>query len=153
MTATHPISPIRTALKTLVSAVTGIGNVYDYHRHFETEGEVKALLVNSSRLHYWTVSLGPDDKFIEEDIVGGSKAWITFMISGNYALKDADASEKTFIDLVEDVLDALRADKTLGGVCIRTGNKRWIGPNHVTVGNVLCHHAEILVPVLAAVEC
>ncbi len=153
MTATHPIAPIRTAIKAAVSGVSGIGMVYDYLRHIETEAEIKAELVKSSRLHFWSVTLANDDKFAEEHIVGGSKAWITFVIHGNYALKDSEASEKTFINLVEDVLDALRVDKTLGGTVMRMGAPKWVGPNHAMVVNVLCHHAEIVVPVLTAVEC
>lgn len=153
MTATHPIAPIRAALKAVVSGVTGIGQVYDYLRHIETEGEIKSELIKTGRLHFWSVTLANENQFAEEHIVGGSKAWITFSIQGNYALKDADASEKTFIDLVEDVLDALRVDKTLSGTVMRMGGPKWVGPNHVTVVNVLCHHAELIVPVYTAVEC
>lgn len=155
MSATHTIAPIRLALKTLVAGVTGIGNVYDYQRHIETEAELKSLYVPGSRLHFWCVTLGPDDKFMETRHPGNhSKAWATFTIRGYYALKDADATEKTFVDLVEDVLDALRleANKTLGGTCIAQGNPRWSGPSHVSIADVLCHHAEITVPVFMALE-
>lgn len=156
MTATHPISPIRTALKTLVSGVAGIGNVYDFMRHPVTEAEVKSLFVTTGatpRLHYWCVTLAPEEKFVEDDIVGGSHAWVTFVIRGYYALADADASEKTFIDLAEDVLDALRTNKTLSGTAIRMGSRRWGGPTHVEVVGTLCHYAEIVVPIFTAVEC
>lgn len=154
MTATHPIAPIRDALKALVQGVTGIGNVYDYQRHVENEAELKSLYVSGSRMHYWCVTLGPDEKFVETRYPAShSKAWITFAIRGYYALKDADATEKTFVNLVEDVLDALRSNKTLGGVCLQSGPARWTGPNHVDIVNVLCHHAELIVPVYTAVEC
>lgn len=151
----HTIAPIRLALKTLVAGVTGTGNVYDYQRHIETEAELKSLYVPSTRLHFWCVTLAPDEKFVETRYPAShSKAWATFVIRGYYALRDADASEKTFYDLVEDVLDTLRLDanKTLGGVCIAQGNPRWTGPSHVEVAGVLCHHAEIVVPVFMALE-
>jgi len=153
----QPIAPLRTALTALVQAVSGIGNVYDYMRHPVSEAEVKTLFVTGGgtpRLHYWCVTLAPDDKFVEQRFPSShSKAWVTFAIRGYYALQDSVASEKTFIDLVESVLNSLRSNKTLSGAALQSGPARWTGPTHVEVVNVLCHYAELIVPVYTAVEC
>jgi len=151
----HTIAPVRLALKNLVAGVSGTANVYDYQRHVTTEAQMKSLYASSDRLHFWCVSMAPDEKFVETRYPAShSKAWATFVIRGYYALKDEDATEKTFINLVEDVLDALRLDanKTLGQTCIAQGNPRWTGPTHVEIVGVLCHYAEIVVPVYMALE-
>lgn len=161
MTATHPIAPLRDRLKAILEAVSGIGRVYDYMRHPTTDAEVKSLFVTttSPRLHYWCVTLSPESKFIEQRYPGShSRATVTFSIRGYYSLVDADATEKTFINLVEDVLDALRANRSLlsgdvGGPWIEQGPAQWVGPTHVEVAGVLCHHAELVVPIRVAVEC
>lgn len=155
MTAIHPIAPLRDRLKAILESVSGIGPVYDYQRHVESEAELKTLLVSGSRLHFWCVTLAPDEKFVEQRGAGNmSKAHVYFAIRGYYALNDANASEKTFIDLVEDVLDALRAQRGQGvNPWINQGPARWVGPNHVSVANVVCHHAELIVPVFTALEC
>lgn len=162
MTATHPIAPLRDRLKVILEAVSGIGRVYDYMRHPVTDAEVKSLFVTttSPRLHYWCITLGPDAKFLEERYPAShSRATVTFAIRGYYSLVDADATEKTFINLVEDVLDALRTHKgalnvdVIGGPWLTQGPAQWAGPNHVEVAGVLCHHAELVVPIRVAVEC
>ncbi len=102
------LTAIRTELKTVLEAVTDIGPVYDYIRHAPLEKKWKLLFKTSSKiLHTW---------FITRTAV--KDEWLTscenairthsFQILGFFALKDDDASEKTFQDIIDLVVTALR---------------------------------------------
>ena len=67
------------------------------------------------------------------------------VIKGFYSMRDMKRTEAEFQELIEDVIDALSASKTLAG--------NWIEPPQVRAiqirefGGVLCHYCEIEVVV------
>lgn len=71
----------------------------------------------------------------------------SFEIAGIYALNDADASEKTFQNLVEQVMNLFRFDFELGGHCLMAGPLNLETLEARMFGAVLCHVAVIKLPV------
>jgi hypothetical protein len=72
-----------------------------------------------------------------------------FDIGGWYQLEDANASEKTFLDLAEAVINAFRLDKNLGGAVIQAWPLQWPESVHVMICGYLCHYVRLSVPVKA----
>lgn len=147
------LADVRAALATLLSGVSGMGQVHRYLRLIVDEVTAKTLLVSGGRLNGWMVTLAEDDAY-EETLATGARCRrieATFALLGYWAVNDADASEESFTDLVQAVIDALRADHTLGGLVIVAMPPQVRRFTHVTFGKVLCHHARIEVTVHAEV--
>jgi len=73
------------------------------------------------------------------------------VISGYVGLQDANASEETFQDLVDDIVNALESRKRLG---LGTSAPIHVRPpqvpviDHAWFGPLLCHHCDIQLRVL-----
>lgn len=147
---------IRAALLAKVQGVTGISGVapvYDYWRHVTTDMELATLFkgASQSRLHFWCVTPGTAEVLPVWNLNGCDQANpARFDIHGYYALDDANASEKAFHTVVWAVLDALLADKNLGGSVIGLDPLPvWQENDHRMLSGVLVHHARIAVSVRA----
>lgn len=147
------ISSARASLVALLSGITGIGRVHDYTRRVEHDADRKTLLVTTGgRLHCWFVSLADEDPYEEAYLPARcTRARVVFSLHGYYALADADASEKAFCDVVDDVLDAIRGARTLSGTVIEAGPPRWREAGHREFAGALCHYARIDVALVAEV--
>lgn len=144
---------VRTRIKNLVAGVTDVGKVHDYFRLATVEAEVQALFSTSGVLKVWFVSLADQDPYTVRRLPANHElATYAFKVYGYQAVKDADGSEKTFADLVEDLIAAFRADKKLGDTVIEAGPLQWRQAGHRTFAGVLCHYAELDLSVLEQVE-
>ena len=143
------LAQIRTAIDTTLTGVTNIGVVHDFERYAKNMAEFRALyeatIGGAKQIRGWMVrrlsrrAISPD--------LGRTIVTNTWQIRGYLQLDDANASEKTFDNLVEAVVDAFKADETLGGVvdCIIVDDVAGLqledsGP--VMFGGVLCHSAR-----------
>jgi len=140
----------RSNVQTLVASVTALAGVpvYDFVRHVTDENEIKTLLVASGRMHFWCVTGGQSDTIKVKRLIGCDQADYTFDVHGYYALKDADASEKAFLDIAEAVFEKLRATKHQAGD-IGSGPPQWNEHDWRMLSGVLTHHARISFPVRA----
>jgi hypothetical protein len=70
-----------------------------------------------------------------------------FVVRGILGVADADDTELEHQQLIQDVMDALDASATLGGLALTVGptSARTIEPRQF--GSVLCHYTEIACPV------
>lgn len=142
--ATH-----RAGLLALISAVPEVGRVHDYQRYARGEDAFRAHYMHtlpdgSTQLRGWQIShVGVAERLVGLGRTLNEHSWV---IRGYLALKDEDATELTFDDLVEAIRAAYRANPTLGGVA--TGEpigdedgiqKRDAAP--VMFCGVLCHSA------------
>jgi hypothetical protein len=150
------LDSIRSSLRTKVAGVTGISGVapvYDYLRYVTDEDGIRDLLVaGQGRVHYWSVTPAVGDTFSLRQRMGCQDGVYRWDVHGFYALKDADASEKVFLVIVEAVLNALRTDLTLGSTVrpVEGELPRWVEHDHRQIGpagSVLCHHAKITLAV------
>jgi len=96
------VAAIRDYLKTKIAAVPGVGVVHNYERWAADWGALVNLYVSNDKLNGWHITRRSTPE--SWDSMPVVERYHTFEISGIYALKDADASEKTFQDLVEAVM-------------------------------------------------
>ena len=153
------MSAVRARILVTLGAVSGItggvAKVHDYFRHIADEKTLKDLCVGSSgRLHTWFISLAEGDPFITENPQGAPGRGIaqefgryTFVLRGYLAHNDELATEKTFQDQVEAVINAFRQDKKLGDTVIDSGPLQWTAAPYRMFAGVLCHTAELVLRV------
>ena len=137
------LSSIRTKLKTKLEAISGVENVYDFKRYCNDWAAYKDLFVTDSKVNTWEIQR---DTFSKTAHGGSGNVQDTendIVIRGFYSVYDAYASEKTFQDLVDTILESFLNDPTLGGTAeilhVPITGTFTIG----RLGNVLCHIVEI----------
>ena len=113
---TLDLSAVRTAIKTTIEGVAGMGMVHDYERYSKEQGAMKALYQSAAqsgnRIYGWFVSLlSVSERFMA---LGRYHAIANWKLVGYMSLDDADASEKLMAAQVDLVRDAFRASDDLG---------------------------------------
>ncbi|MBI5075632.1 MAG: hypothetical protein HZB62_10780 [Nitrospirae bacterium] len=144
---------IRTQIFTILSGVTDIGKVYDYERWSADWGAFISLFKST---------VGSKDQIRGCEIArraapGGYDSNAEELIRHQYvirmymSLSDADATEKTFNALIEAVKSAFRFNFQLNDTCESAGpvSADIIEPRFF--GSVLCHYAELSLPVIEMV--
>jgi hypothetical protein len=144
---------IRNEIAQIIETVTGIGTVHNYLRWSNTyEGFLNLFKDSSDKINGCMITR---IKTPEEAISGGRtcERAHTMKIICIYGLKDSDATELYFQDtIVDGICAAFRHEKTLNN------RKAHLGVPQVEIveprkfGTVLCHYAEITVPVAETVE-
>ena len=130
-------------LKVLLDAVTGIGTTFDYFRLSRDEQILKATFVSSGKLHAWIITRdqAPGENLTTRHTLRNH----SFDIYGYYAIDDTNASEKTFQQLCDTVMNKLDEDDNIALVT----NVYVIAPSQlvsfepVMFCDVLCHRAII----------
>lgn len=141
------LSAIRTELKTVMEGVSDIGNVYDYVRQAAHESKIKSLFKTSTdKLLTWFITrVAVHDEWLSH-CENGIKTH-NFQVLGFYGLKDIDASENTFQDLIDSVMTTLRnASKQpapLSGTALRMTTPRAEPIDHRQYSKVLTHACRI----------
>ena len=142
------LSAIRTQIKTTLEGVSGIGTVHEYERWAnDWKGFLELFKTSANVINGWMITRRktPERWRTAEEY----ERVFEFAILGVYGLKDDDATEKTFQDLIEAICAAFRQDPDLGGACEtthpefgslagRSGVQVEVVENRV-LGSVLCH--------------
>lgn len=151
---------IRAALADVLEGVSGIGPVHQYDRWaIRWEKTLELFKTDEDLFHAWMISRKAVAQ--RQATLGEIERAHVLTIRGVYGLKDADATEQTFQDLIEAVINALSDpdNDTLDGTCSTT-HPDWgpmngaCGPQVDSIdvrmfGSVLCHIVEMR---LCAVE-
>lgn len=170
------LAQVRASIKTTLDGsvppggggnLAAVAKTHDYFRTMgnnATEIQRDALFVKNGVFHAWMVTLGDEDPFLTVNSKGEmgrnpanhEHGRYGFKLYGFYAVNDAAASEKTFQDIVESVVNAFRADKKLGDTVIDSGPLQWRQGGYATLppgeGGVLCHRAVLDLPVRVQTE-
>ena len=134
------------AIQTILQGVSGVANVYDTVRNWQTEKQFRdAARTAAGAIQFWFVTreatagedLGPQFTARKH----------TLALHGYYGVNDAAASEKTFQALVESVVAALAADRHLSQTARHSGPAQVRALDLRVLNNVLCHHAEVALEV------
>ena len=143
-------SAIRDQVKTTLSGVSGIGQVHDYRRHTIFWTDFYARHVNNMQVNNWEITRLKNMTSIAA--ISNSAGLLPYyhyahqiQILGHMSLKDEDATEKTFQDLVDGVLDALRQNYSLSGLLIFPMKFNAPVIKAEKFGGVLVHYTEISV--------
>ena len=134
------------AVKAILEGITGVANVYDTVRNWQTEKQFRdGATTASSGIQFWFLTR---ESTAAEDLgprLTARKHAVA--LHGYTAVSDAAASEKTFQALVESVVAALGANRQLNQTARHSGPAQVRAVDFRIVANVLCHHAEIVVVV------
>jgi hypothetical protein len=148
-------STIRTRIKDILEAVSGVGRVYDYFRHVTNEATQAALLkdAGTGALHFWFITLSQENTLDQRRDGTLARDTLTYELHGFMAVNDAQESEKAFAARVLDVVTAFNVAQklALSGVAlagvIDSGPIQWPMSPHVMFNSVLCHFAKLSLPV------
>jgi hypothetical protein len=147
---------IRARIDTVISAVSNSGLVYDYER-WATDwttylDRFKTTISSVEVIRAWTITcsaIAPNMITAMGSSGSDTELSYRFVVRGYFGLDDENASEKTAIALVEDVVIALNADSTLrayfGAGAKPLAECTIFEPRFF--GDVLCHYAEITLPI------
>ena len=137
------LSTVRTKVKAVIETVSGIGTVYDYKRYVHDWASYKELFAKDQKINTWEIQR----THVESDPYGGTGGredrMHVFTIRGFYAVSDDLASEKTFQDLADLVIDAFRNKPKLDGVTNILNFPITGDFTEAMFGGVLCHVVEI----------
>lgn len=118
-----PADPVRAAIAATLAAVPGIGCVHPYQRYSKTGADLLRLYgwtdpdTGATALRGWFVTLVAERY---GQIRAGRRTVVTdWRLVGLMGFDDAAASELTIAALARAVVDAFRADPTLGGTVNR----------------------------------
>jgi len=132
----------REQIKATLGAVEGIGVVHDYDRWaVDWKTILDRLKDPEGRINAWTISRTKTDDI--EDTRSHNLRIHHWRIRGVYGLKDANATELTFQDLVEDICDAIRAKRGFNGTVDRSSAVQVPMIDVRMFGGVLCHYCEL----------
>ncbi len=140
------------AIKAKLEGVSGIGKVHDYERFATREKDFADLYkdVATSRIKGWNIVRTSASR--RDLSIGELRVIETWRITGFMSLDDADATGKLFDALIEDIVTAFHADRTLGNTVddIKNGDDEFgeagiqidaVEP--VMFAGVLCHRASL----------
>jgi hypothetical protein len=137
---------IRAKIYEKLSAVSGIGKVYDYERWNADWGQFISYFhdATSKRILGWEICRRNAPASYDSNAEETTKH--TFVIRGYMGVKDQDATEKLFNALIEAVREAFRLDFTLGGLCEMAGPVSADIIDTRSFAGVLCHYCELSLP-------
>lgn len=142
---------IRAAVLTAIQTVSNYGDAYDYVRWAVRKADFDSLFVNTIggtvQVRFWMLTLTGFDQVqtaMRRDAKGIHRQY-AYRIDGYMTLDDSAATEKTFVALVEDVVEAMDQNATLNLATTAYNNEpaQVATIDHVMYGGVLCHHAVI----------
>ncbi len=144
------LATIRSALKTVLQGVTGIGNVHDYMRNFAGDSrKFKDIfsfktLTDTLEYHAWQITrVSTPETPHNQDQVNLRRHSIR--IFGAMQVNDTNATEKTFQDLIEAICVALRLNSKQPSpyTALRTSPPQVGIVEHRMINNRLCHTVNI----------
>jgi len=132
---------IRTGIKNLLEAITGVGKVHDYERFTMRPEEFLLLFkdATSNKIIGWEITRTGAD--VERVTSNKFKILHHFVIKGYYGLQDSSASEKLFNAVVELIIAKLINNPIADTQGLAIPQVKTI--NAQVFGDHLCHHAEI----------
>lgn len=150
---------IKTAIKTILGTIAGLNatTIHPRQRNFGggNEASFRALfaVAATSKINGWEI----EHESGTSTWIATNKVWDrrdVVVLRGYYGFDDAGDSEGVFSLLVDQVIEALNRDQSLGGnVGVRTHGTPQIRQYGVAaLGGHLCHYAELALTVAWANE-
>ena len=134
------------AVKTILQGVSGVSNVYDRVRNWQTEKQFRdGAKTPGGQIQFWFITR---EATAAEDLGPRFTARRhTLAVHGYAGVQDTAASESAFQALVESVVAALGANRKLNDTARHSGPAQVRAVDFRILANVLCHHAEIVLAV------
>lgn len=140
------VAAIRAQVKAILQGVTDVGQVHDYDRWEINWDEFlalfKATISGVDQIRGWTIHAQSEAAgYPGTNNVGQFEH--VFLLRGYLGLKDDGATEKTFDDLVEAVVQAFMGNYTLNGTAMNAEPPQVAVKEVRQLSDVLVHYAEI----------
>ena len=137
------LANIRDQIETILGGVSGIGVVHNYDRWSDTWPKFLAhyKVAATGKINGWAITRTKTPE--ESDSFEKHARDHEFTIRGYYGLKDADASEIVFQDLIEAICTEFRSNFTLNSTCDESGPIQVGLVENRIFGTVLCHYCEL----------
>lgn len=150
-------SDIIAAVATRMATVAAVGNVHQRHVLFHDEAAARAALAYTvpggsdyagqvvSRA--WFIYIERTDDAVLDTASYRHRIDYYVVIRGFHGVMDGATpkSEVVFRDLVEAVMQALRADLTIGATVSIAEPPQARSHGHAVAGNILCHAADLVI--------
>jgi len=132
---------IRDKIKSELEDIADIGLVYDYERWAALPDRFIALFKTGGKIKAWAITRTStrEEMFSSNE----NRRIYIFTIRGFFSLDDANASEKTFQDLIELICSTFRTLPDLEKVCENCEPVQVVSVGHAMLADVLCHFAEL----------
>lgn len=139
---------LRARVKTTLEAVSKIGQVYDFLRHFTFWEEMRTEAKKDGRVNVWEITRLSAEQILQapQGLTGVEPCFEdrhAIAIIGHVALDDKDESEKFFQDLIDRVIAAFRVDNTLGDQVLIPQQPQLVSVGHEMFSSVLTHACQI----------
>ena len=137
------LADIREQIKTIVAGVAGVGVVHDYARLASDWGKFLSLFQDPAdgKVRCWMITRRSTPS--QRDTMPTLRRSHEFRIIGIYSLKDAEATELEFQDLVERIQTAFDSNNTLNGSVLDSDPIQVDLVEPRMFGSVLCHYAQL----------
>lgn len=140
--------PIRDELVKIIKAVDGIGKVHDYRRHTTAWVEIYERHKTGGVINNWEITrtaLGQDVGALQN--LAGNEPFFhdnhSILILGHMTVNDDKATEKTFQDLIDAIVKAIRLDNRLNGSVLLPRSLQAPVINYSSFGGILVHNTEL----------
>lgn len=140
------LTTVRAQVKTIIEAVSGIGQVLDYERYSKDWSTYKDFFKSGARINF-TQILRPSFVRTVEGSDATERVTHNFFLKGAYSLRDEDATEKTCQNLMEAICQAFRDKPKLQNMAEVVQYPIVGRISNGMFGNVLCHIYEIEVSI------
>lgn len=139
---------IRTEVKTILEAVSGIGRVHDFIRHTTFWYELSKKHTEKQIVNDWEItriSIVQNLAAVQTQIAAEPTFddIHTVQITGRMGLQDNSESEKTFQSLVDGVITALRKNPDLNQTVVKSIQPINTTVDHDNFNGILVHQAII----------
>lgn len=144
-----PYAAINAEIKTILSAVPGIGIVHSRERWTNDKTKLKAMFAMEDKINGWQITRRAT---AESRLPGEATRTYTFLIRGYYSFEDNDvdgsASEVIIQNLVEAICDAFRSNPSLNLSCENSGPMQVDAVEPLLFSGYLVHHIQFSLAVL-----
>ena len=152
-------SVVRARIKTIMESASGVYNVYDTERYFNTEADrlsvMKATVNDVDQIRAWMISQGSGEE--KQDIIGvgtssgGVLIRRHYIIKGWLGLKDSETTEKTLNTIISNIQKKFRDNRNLSGDCWMHEGLQVDKISHIDMTGILCNYCELSLVVLERV--
>ena len=131
-----------TAIQAMLQAVSGIANVYDTVRNWQSEKQFRdGARTAGGAIQFWFLTR--EATAAEELGPRLTARKHTIVLHGYAGVNDAAGSERSFQGLIESVAAALDADRKLAQTAGHSDPAQVRAVDYRILNGVLCHHAEM----------
>lgn len=138
---------VKDGISAILAAIVGVVNVHDYLRYSATlsSRDEKFYDADNLRIDTWMITRvsAPSAGSLDGDVTRSHR----FLLHGYRQIEDVNASEVSYQELVELVLDTFNDNRTIDSAAHIMDSSQLIEFSPTMFSGVLCHHAVIEITV------